>query len=786
MTDHRLAETLGKDTVLERFAAHAGRTEDPPLDRVINEWAANSGPPLLLVGPPGNRCATALCRFAEQQASRGDAVVLHHATLTPADSESPRLLWQVLTQLRRISGIPQWPPPKEADLRETLPNWLARTCARGPLWLLVADIDATADPDGNIAWLPDYWPPNLHVVVSAKPGACAQHLRDSGWREHPVDCDSGAPAAVDSTARDAAEGGDPEALAAVGSLLALARTPLDQDTLTALTGAGHTHVEHAIAQLQPVLLQLGQACWMPAHAASRQALLDHYLPDEQRRLQLLESLAAHADPLTAAAYFRMAARPDGVLDALLQKEAVLGAESPEGRMEWLAEWAALKDVGSLAEALLPVVSVLLGSNQRLLLAAAELVEAVGEVVPEDWLDRAAAGSDPEFRARALLWQARVTAETGNWTEAAHRAQEALELSGNEQTQTSARHELARAAEGSGELDQAVALYKQALKAKESQYGKVSEWLLPALANLIGVLRAANKLTQARLLARRAVQIARDRCGAIHPATAAACDQLAAVAYAGTDYAAAEAAYREALEIARADFGPTHPVAAVALHNLGTVLDARRAFVEAEQCYREALAIRESAYGRDSEETAVTLHNLAAVMETVGRTDEAERLYRETTDIWEQLHGAEHPATMSSLTNLASVLGARGAYADAEVCYRAAAEGWRRLVGDEHPNTLGVLAELGRLYAEGGKTELAEPLLEHVVEVGHRVLGDTHTNYVNSVCSLAALWREHSREEDARELVTTTLLRVERSLGLLAPPVQQLRHQLDALNGTVVH
>jgi hypothetical protein len=109
-----------------------------------------------------------------------------------------------------------------------------------------------------------------------------------------------------------------------------------------------------------------------------------------------------------------------------------------------------------------------------------------------------------------------------------------------------------------------------------------------------------------------------------------------------------------------------------------------------------------------------------------------------------------------------------------------------LLGDEHPNTLDALAELGRLYAEGGKAELAEPLLEHVVEVGHRVLGDTHTNYVNSVCSLAALWREHSREEDARELVTTTLLRVERSLGLLAPPVQQLRHQLDALNGTVVH
>lgn len=785
MTDHPTARIFGGDTALERFATNARGAEDPALDRALDEWAASGGHPLLLVGPSGSGRAAALCRLAERQTTRGEAVVLHHATLTPANSEVPRLLWHILTQLRQIQGLAQWPPPREADLQETLPNWLARTCARGPLWLLVTDIDMVANPDGKISWLPDYWPPNLHVAASAKPGECAAHLHNSGWIAHPVDCGANASAAAGPEACHAAEGVDPEVLAAVGSLLALARTPLDLGTLTTLTGAGSAQVEYAIAQLQPLLLELGQAGWIPAHFGSRQAMLDNCLPTGRRRAQLLEALAGHTDPLTAAAYFRMASRRDRVLDVLLQKDTVLGAESPAGRMEWLAEWHAL-DSGSLVEALLPVVSVLLGTNQRLLLAAAELVEAVGEVVPEDWLERAASGSDQELRARALLWQARMTAEAGNWAEAALRAQEALDLSGDAQTQTSARHELARAAEGSGDLDQAVALYKQALKAREVQCGKASELLLPLLANLIGVLRAANKLTQARLLARRAVQIARDRCGTLHPATAAACDQLAAIAYAGTDYAAAEAAYRETLEIARADFGPTHPVAAVALHNLGTVLDARRAFVEAEQCYREALAIREAAYGRDSEETAVTLHNLAAVMETVGRSDEAERLYRETTDIWEKLHGAEHPATLSSLTNLAGVLGARGAYADAEVCYRAAAEGWRRLLGDEHPNTLGALAELGRLYAEGGKAELAEPLLEHVVEVGHRVLGDAHTNYVNSVCSLAALWRDHGRTEDARELVATTLIRVERGLGLLAPPVQQLRHQLDTLNGTVVH
>ena len=785
MTDRERAWILDADSILDRFAIHASGGIDTRLDRVVGEWATHRGPPLLLVGPAGSGRAAALCRFAGRQTAHDEAVVLHHTTLIPADSEAPRLLWHLLIQLRRISGIPQWPPLQEADLRETLPNWLARACARGPLWLLIADIDAVADADGNISWLPSYWPPNLHVAASAKPGHCAEHLRNSGWLVHTVDCDAGVLATAGFEDHHSAQTDGLETLAAVGSLLALARTALDTDALATLTGVGSVQIEHAITQLQPLLLRLGQVGWTPADPVSRQTLLDRYLPEGQWRLQFLEALAACADPLPAAAYFRMAARHDQALESLLQKDAILAAETPAGRMEWLAEWNAL-DAGSLVEAFLPVTSVLLGADQRLLLAAAELVEAVGEVAPEDWLDRAASGRDQELCARALLGQARATAESGNWAEAARRAQEVLDLPCNEQTQTSARHELARAAEGSGDLDQAATLYTQALKARELRYGKDSELLLPAMSNLIGVLRAANKLVRAKLLARQALNLARDCYGAVHPSTAVACDQLAAVAYAGADYSAAEAAYRETLEIVRAGFGPTHPVAAAALHNLGTVLDAQRAFVEAEQCYQEALVIRESTYGRNSEEAAVTLHNLAAVLETVGRTDEAERLYRETTDIWEKLHGAEHPATLSSLTNLAGVLGSRGAYADAEVCYRAAAEGWRRLVGDEHPNTLGVLAELGRLYAEGGKPELAGPLLEHVVEVGYRVLGDAHTNYVNSVCALAALWRGQGRGEEARELVTTTLTRVERSLGLLAPPVQQLRRQLDALNGTVVH
>lgn len=685
--------------MLDRFVADAQQGSSPTLDSVLADWSATPGQqPLLLTGTTGTGRASALCRFAARKTAAGEGVVLHHATLAASGAEPPRLLWHLLVQLRRIAGIPEWPPPLEVDMREALPNWLARAAARGPSWLIVVDIDATADAAGHIAWLPEYWPPNLRVAASSSEGACTQHLTAAGWRPHHATAET-----------------------------------------------------HARAH---------------AEAAARQALLERPTP--------------RADPVSDAAELRRAGRRDGALDALVREEALLATETPEGRMQWLAEWQALHP-GSLRDVLVPMLLV---AKPRHWLAAAELVDAVGEDVPADWLEATAVGTNPDLCAHARLWQARLAARAGNWVIATQRAEAALMLAANEEIRIRARHELARAAEGAGDLHRAIHLYEQALQRQQAVRGEHSVALLPALANLVGVLRAAHQLNRAGQFARRAMHLARAGCGPAHPATAAACDQLAAVAYAQADYAEAEAAYREALQIVEAAFGPRHSATAAALHNLGTVLDARRAFVDAEACYRRALAIREKARGREHEDTAATLHNLAATLETVGRADEAERIYRETTDIWEKLHGAEHPATLSSLTNLAGVLGARGAWADAEVCYRAAAAGWQRLLGAEHTNTLATLAELGRLYAAGGKPGLAGPLLEHVVETTGRVLGDTDRNHVNAVCSLAAFWLDQGRGDDARNLLDQALANAVHELGLLAPSVQQLRHQLDTLDARV--
>lgn len=777
-----------RDLLLACFS-QAAQASTSSLDARIDAWAHQPDAPLLIVGSPASNRSESLCRFAARRRDLGDAVVLHHAGLTAPAAETPRVLWRLLMQLRTVADIVQMPPADETGMRETLPNWLARAAAAGPLWLVIADLDALAGLDGGIAWWPDHQPPNLYCLASVEPGACMQRMASAGWERFYLD--DAAPAAIMGTPKTSWGAGAAE----VAATLALAREPFSADRIADVTGLEVNAVRADQGALQDQILITEDGRWAPAHPVIRKAWLRGLLANEGPRQRRYEALAAHADALSAPAYFRAGKRPDLALDALMCSDAIRAAESPAGRMSWLAEWTAL-GAGEAA----PILSQLLAQTPitpperaaKLHLCAYALMQTAGERAPVAWLDRAVTLSDsadqPALAARARRYRAQAAIDDGDWSAAEHDAQAALASAGtsDERGAASARHELARAAEAAGNTQKARLLYEQALAAAESVHGADSPHLLPGLANLIGVLRAAHQLEAASTLARRAAHIARVGCGAGHPATAAACDQLASLAYAGSDYGAAEAAYREALAASETAFGPEHVATAAALHNLGTVLDARRSFSKAEDCFRQALAVRERVHGREHSDTAATLHNLAAVLEVVGRAEEAEKLYRETVDIWERLYGAEHAATVTSLTNLAGVLAARDAYADAEACYRAAVEGWRRLLGDQHPNTLSTLAELAALYAHGDKPELAEPLLAHVVETSRDVLGVTDAHHVNSVCTLSALWRDQGRHDDARALLTETLAGVESGLGLLAPAVQQLRRQLDTLRGEALH
>src|SRR5699024_3005481 len=141
----------------------------------------------------------------------------------------------------------------------------------------------------------------------------------------------------------------------------------------------------------------------------------------------------------------------------------------------------------------------------------------------DWLHWALATEDVGLRGRASLGLAQTAITACDWSMATPHAQAALDATQDATIEGNARHELARAAEGAGELKQAATIYAQALESQQARHGSNSALLLSALGNLISVLRPLRELARAESLAQRAVRIARAQCGPLHPVTATACD-----------------------------------------------------------------------------------------------------------------------------------------------------------------------------------------------------------------------------------------------------------------------
>lgn len=710
----------------------------------------------------------------------------HHAGLG-GDSDDPELLlrrW--LEALKQRFAIAEPVPLGFSAMRETLPNWLARAAAGGGFCLTVADAHRLRDDleDDGFAWLPDWLPPGISVVLGAAATPLAQLLRARADSLQEAESDRAAPPLP-------ADAGARELLALLwGARSGL--TPEDAAALTADAAAARAAAGDWVQECD--------GHWLLADAGLRECVARQVLSAHGTRQQLHERLAAHFSSRTelqaqrlAAWHWRAAGRAD-TLRALLLSPAWLAAMNDAVHaFETLRLWRGIAEGGALREALRTVAEAR-EVTPKALLGAAHLLDIAGdEPAPLAWLQRAGALAEA---AGNSAQHARALEAVGTHPDCEPQtAQAALERAlvlrleaegAGRAAVEGARHRLACHFEARGDTRRAATHYEAGLRARAQHLGDDVPALIPWLANLAAALASAGELEVALPHYERALRIARAGLGERHPGTAASCDHLAGCAYAGSDYERAEALYREALSITEAGFGPAHPATAAGLHNLGTCLDALQRYREAEECHRRALAIRQQVFGEQHMDTATSLHNLAAVLDATDALDEAERLYRCALDVWQAVTGEEHPAFATTLNNLAELLGRRGAWADAEPLFRAAVETWRGLYGDEHPHTLMSLQGLARLYVDGGKPELAEPLLAHLVEVTAEVTGRSDSQHIDAVCLLAALLRDSARQQAARELLVETLAAAEGTLGMIAPRVQKLRRQLDSLDASKLH
>ena len=136
-------------------------------------------------------------------------------------------------------------------------------------------------------------------------------------------------------------------------------------------------------------------------------------------------------------------------------------------------------------------------------------------------------------------------------------------------------------------------------------------------------------------------------------------------------AEAEREFQTALAIRRAALPPDHPSLALSLNNLGTVLVKLGRLNEAEVLHREALDTWQRVYGPDHHRVGLSAFNLARVLERRGRLVEAESLYSVTTAIDRKAYGEEHLEVGVDLRRLGLVQKQMGNCAAAAPTFREA-------------------------------------------------------------------------------------------------------------------
>jgi hypothetical protein len=185
----------------EAFAAvrtkvYIGRQE---YFRQLDEHAAGEDPPLVLLGESGSGKSALLANWVSRyRAAHPDVFLVAHYIGSSADStDHVRLLRTVMEEIRarhpETSGRLQEREESEIPVDpqkviEAFPLWLAKTAARGKFVLILDALNQIEDRDNapDLGWLPGYFPPGVHVVLSTLPGRSLEALRRRGWTSYSI------------------------------------------------------------------------------------------------------------------------------------------------------------------------------------------------------------------------------------------------------------------------------------------------------------------------------------------------------------------------------------------------------------------------------------------------------------------------------------------------------------------------------------------------------------------------------------------------------------------------
>ncbi len=271
-------------------------------------------------------------------------------------------------------------------------------------------------------------------------------------------------------------------------------------------------------------------------------------------------------------------------------------------------------------------------------------------------------------ARTLRNKAELNLRTGDLESAERNASSSMEifsaLGADFRTEvTSTKAALARILQFRGDLDEAEALFREAIELAIE--GGDDAALAYYQQNLAALLRAKGELAGAEIALEQSIATSRRVFGDKHDLLAAALMDKGTLLHLKGDLDGAEALMREALELNVDLRGEGHPFVSVDKILLGMLLHDRDNVIEAETLLRDALAQFESSPDPENQYTASALTELGAVLVTSGRLDEAHSLLARALAIRERDYVQGDALLAATQAEYADVLTRLGRYDEAE-------------------------------------------------------------------------------------------------------------------------
>lgn len=268
--------------------------------------------------------------------------------------------------------------------------------------------------------------------------------------------------------------------------------------------------------------------------------------------------------------------------------------------------------------------------------------------------------------------------------------------------------------GRGELDDARALYHDAMTINEALLPADSHRLAIDKNNIAGVLHDIGALQEARTY------------------------------------------FEEALEIDRRVHGPNHLETGTRLNNLGLVLQDIGDLRAAQECFEEAMRVSESLLGESEPEVALRANNLADLHREMGDVQRASELLERAIQIAIETDGSDHPTVGRYYSNLGVVRLDEGRLDEALDLCDSALRIDLAAFGEEHQRIAFRRCNLGRVFFKRGDLTKAISELSLAVDIAKKTIGSRNYSTARFAEHLGLAYQEQGKRDAALDAFRMSL------------------------------